>query len=258
VRLADVWLRYRRRGPWVLRGVTAQLNPGEAATIVGPNGAGKSTLLNLAAGLLRPTHGLVTGRPARVGFVPERFPADQPFTARRYLTSMAKVQGLTDPAQRIGALADRLRLTPLLDTLLPELSKGSAQKVGLIQAMLIEPELLILDEPWEGLDARTRDEVPLIIAEILAAGRRVLVSDHFGQTAELPGIRVWELVDGKLVDEGTDADATCVVELVVKADEVASTVAELRSAGHHVNRVRAADREDLESWQDLARSDGST
>ena len=80
MRLEDVWLRYGRRGPWVLRGSTCGSVPARCAVVLGRNGAGKSTLLQVAAGVLRPGRGRVTGRPARVGWVPERFPADQPFT----------------------------------------------------------------------------------------------------------------------------------------------------------------------------------
>ncbi|GAA1040215.1 hypothetical protein GCM10009557_60860 [Virgisporangium ochraceum] len=70
MRLDDVWLRYGR-GPWVLRGITATLDPGEVATLLGPNGAGKSTLLQFVPGLLRPNRGTVADRPARVGYVPK-------------------------------------------------------------------------------------------------------------------------------------------------------------------------------------------
>lgn len=239
MRLDDVWLRYRRREPWVLRGVSVELPPGEAVTVIGRNGAGKSTLLKLAAGLLHAERGTVRGRPARVGYVPERFPADQPFTADRYLLSMARIRGLatTEARRVIGGWAERLHCTRLLTTSMAELSKGSAQKVGLIQAMLCRPELLVLDEPWEGLDAATREEVPLIVAETIADGGRVLISDHLGSAGELPGVRRWELVDGALTESGA-GPAESVIEVVVATSEVGSAVAGLRAAGHRVAGVR--------------------
>src|SRR5689334_6840192 len=90
----NVWFRYGRRGaPWVLQAVDVSLSPGEVAVVLGPNGAGKSTLLQLAAGVLRATRGSIRERPAVVGWVPERFPADQPFTARAYLNHMAAIRG---------------------------------------------------------------------------------------------------------------------------------------------------------------------
>jgi ABC-2 type transport system ATP-binding protein len=241
VRLDDVWLRYGR-GPWILRGVTTELHAGEAATVVGRNGAGKSTLLSLVAGLLRPNRGRITDRPAAIGYVPERFPADQPFTARHYLTSMAAVLGrrARDPelADDLARWSERLQFTGLLDRPVRQLSKGSAQKVGLIQAMLGRPELLILDEPWEGLDGPTRSQVPLIISEVLAAGGRVLISDHQGQTADLPGLRRWDLTAGELREHVEEDDPECVIEVAVPASEVEDTVAGLKAAGHQVLSVR--------------------
>lgn len=240
MQLDDVWLRYRRRGAWVLRGVCIELPPGKAATVIGRNGVGKSTLLKLAAGLLHAQRGTVRERPARVGYVPERFPADQPFTAHRYLLAMARVRGLAPAEARrvIGGWAERLHCTRLLGTPMAELSKGSAQKIGLIQAVLCRPELLVLDEPWEGLDAATRDEVPLIVAETVADGGRVLISDHLGSAGELPGIRRWELIDGTLAEAGGGNPAECVIEVAVTTSDVASAVAGLRAAGHRIIGVR--------------------
>lgn len=235
MRLDDVWLRYGR-GPWILRGVTAELGAGEVVAVVGRNGAGKSTLLQVVAGLLRPNKGSVSGRPARVGYVPERFPADQPFTARHYLTSLARVRG--DRPDRLGEWAERLHFTGLLDRPLGQLSKGSAQKVGLLQAMLAEPDLLILDEPWEGLDGPTREQVPLIVDDVLAAGGRVLISDHQGQTTDLPGIRRWDLSAGELTESAAEGEGWVVVEVAVEASAAGEAVATFEAAGHKVLNVR--------------------
>jgi ABC-2 type transport system ATP-binding protein len=242
MRMDDVWLRYRRRTPWVLRGITVRLDAGEAATVAGRNGVGKSTLLRLAAGLLRPDRGTVLDRPARIGYVPERFPAGQPFTARHYLTALAAVRGRPDA----GALADwaeRLHFTTMLNTPLSELSKGSAQKVGLIQALMVRPDFLVLDEPWEGLDAATRAEIPLIVAEVVAGGGRVLISDHSGGTPELPGMRRWQLTDGQVTEVTAAGPADCVVEVAMAAADVPAAVASLRAAGHRVMNVRVRGEE---------------
>ena len=235
MRLDDVWLRYGR-GPWILRGITAGLDAGEVVAVVGRNGAGKSTLLQVAAGLLRPDKGTVSGRPARVGYVPERFPADQPFTARHYLTSLARVRG--DRTDHLAGWAERLHFTGLLDRPLGQLSKGSAQKVGLLQAMLAEPDLLILDEPWEGLDGPTREQVPMIVEEVLAAGGRVLISDHQGQTTDLPGVRRWDLSAGELHESASEGDDWVVVEVAVEASAAGEAVATFEAAGHKVLNVR--------------------
>lgn len=240
MRLDGVWLRYRRGEPWVLRGVDATVPAGEVVAVVGRNGVGKSTLLKLAAGLLRPQRGAVRDRPARVGYVPERFPADQPFTARRYLMGMAEIHGLApaDAARSVGDWAVRLYFDQLLDVPLAELSKGSAQKVGLIQGLVHRPDLLILDEPWEGLDATTRTEIPSIVGEALARGGRVLISDHMGGVASLPEVRTWELVDGVLAVSSEPSAAECVIEVAVAGSDVDAAVASLRAAGHRVLGVR--------------------
>ncbi|MEU5723267.1 ATP-binding cassette domain-containing protein [Micromonospora sp. NPDC047738] len=241
MRLEDVWLRYHRRGPWVLRGAEMRIGPGEVAVVLGRNGVGKSTLLQLAAGVLRPTRGRVVDRPAAVGWVPERFPADQPFTVGGYLTGMGRLAGLSGPAadRAVRHWVDRLGLARFHGVRLPELSKGTAQKVGLAQAMLRPPGLLVLDEPWEGLDAAARELVPELIGEVLAGGGAVLVSDHRGETVRLPGAARWTVADGAVTAQApTEGAAMVVVELAVPAAGVADAVARLRAAGHHVLRVR--------------------
>ncbi|MFC0007155.1 ATP-binding cassette domain-containing protein [Micromonospora siamensis] len=244
MRLEDVWLRYRRGGPWVLRAATVTIGPGEVALVLGRNGAGKSTLLQLAAGVLTPTRGRVLDRPRRVGWVPERFPADQPFTVDAYLTAMGRAAGLpaTDTAGAVDRWTDRLGLTRFRGVRLAELSKGTAQKVGLAQAMLRRPGLLVLDEPWEGLDAAARELVPGLVDEVLAAGGSVLVSDHRGETVRLPGAARWTVADGTVATGPAavaPAAAHVVVEVSVPAARAAGTVARLRADGHHVLRVRA-------------------
>ncbi|MFG3697034.1 ATP-binding cassette domain-containing protein [Micromonospora sp. NPDC047620] len=241
MRLENVWLRYRRRGPWVLRATDVRVGSGEVVVVLGRNGVGKSTLLQVAAGVLRPSRGRVIDRPRHVGWVPERFPADQPFTVERYLTAMGRVAGLDSAAtgRAVDHWTNRLGLARFRRVRLPELSKGTAQKVGLAQAMLRTPGLLVLDEPWEGLDAATRELVPAVIAEVLATGGSVLVSDHRGEIARLPDARRWTVADGTATEGAPPADAAmAVVEVAVPAARVAGTVARLRAEGHHVLRVR--------------------
>ncbi|MEU7759372.1 MULTISPECIES: ABC transporter ATP-binding protein [Micromonospora] len=241
MRLDGVWLRYHRHGPWVLRQVDVAIGPGEAAVVLGRNGAGKSTLLQLAAGVLRPSRGRVTDRPPVVGWVPERFPADQPFTVGAYLSAMGRVAGLPGPAadRAVRHWVERLGLTRFHDVRLPRLSKGTAQKVGLAQALLRPPGLLVLDEPWEGLDATAREAVPEIIGEVLAGGGAVLVSDHRGETVRLPGARHLSVTDGTVTEEASSGGAAvAVVELAVPAAGLAAAVARLRADGHQILRVR--------------------
>ncbi|MFF5217090.1 ATP-binding cassette domain-containing protein [Micromonospora sp. NPDC000442] len=239
--LEDIGLRYHRRGPWVLRQVTVRVAAGEAVVVLGRNGAGKSTLLQLAAGVLRPSRGRVLDRPSVVGWVPERFPADQPFTVDGYLAAMARITGLSPSAadRTVRRWVDRLGLGPFRTSRLSQLSKGTAQKVGLAQALLRPPGLLVLDEPWEGLDAAARELVPQVVDEVLTDGGSVLVSDHRGETVRLPGAREWLVADGTVVERAPSGEAAvAVVELEVPVGQLPATVARLRAEGHHVLRVR--------------------
>jgi ABC-2 type transport system ATP-binding protein len=240
MRIDDVWLRYGRRASWVLREVNLSLSAGETAVLVGRNGAGKSTLLRALVGTLAPARGAISERPAPVGWVPERFPPDQPFTVLDYLTHMGTVRGLTAPAARSAARtwADRFQLTPHLGVRLSALSKGTAQKVGLTQALLVEPLLLVLDEPTEGLDAAVLADIARLIAEVTAAGGMVVVSDHSGKLVDLPASRRWLAADGRVVETVADAGTRCVIEIATAADRAPAAVAHLRSVGYDVLGVR--------------------
>jgi ABC-2 type transport system ATP-binding protein len=237
VRFDKVRFRYARRAPWTLHEIDATVDPGCTIVVLGRNGAGKSTLLQLAAGVLRPTEGAIRDRPAVVGWVPERFPAAQPFTTLGYLRSMAGIRGL--PPDAVDPWIDRLGLIGHAHTPLPELSKGTAQKVGLAQALLTPPGLLVLDEPWEGLDAESRVLIPQIVAEVTAAGGAVLVSDHRGEIANLDGALHWTVADGTLHTSGpAHAADEVVIEVAVRRPEAAATVDRLREAGHRVLGIR--------------------
>jgi len=241
VRFEQVWFRYARRADWTLREVEATVEPGATVVILGRNGAGKSTLLQLAAGVLRPGRGAVRGRPPIVGWVPERFPADQPFTAGDYLRRMAQLRGAPEAA--VGHWVERLLLTEHEGTRLADLSKGTAQKVGLAQALLVPPGLLVLDEPWEGLDSVARTLIPDIVGEVTAAGGVVLVSDHRGEITALPGARHWTVAEGTLQVTSPslaspDEEDEVIVEVAVRRSDADRAVVALRASGHRVLGVR--------------------
>lgn len=196
MRLSTVSFRYSRRGPWVLRDVELTLRPGSVIEVTGRNGAGKSTLLRLLAGFVPPSRGSISDRPGVVGYAPDVFPVDQPFTVAAYLAHMARIRGISPASPAAGNLAERLNAAHLLEQPLGDLSKGSAQKIGLIQSLLAPPDLLILDEPFAGLDEQTRTELPVIIEEIAARGGTVVVSDHQKQLQDFPGAEHWLVADG--------------------------------------------------------------
>jgi len=197
MQLSNVSFRYPRRDHSVLREVSAVLAAGDVVELAGPNGVGKSTLLRLLAGLTRPTGGTIAGRPAVVGLAPDRFPVEQPFTVSAYLDHMSRVRG----GARWEPWAERLDMIHLLGVRLSELSKGSAHKVGLAQALMADPGLLLLDEPFAGLDADTRRALAPIVAEVSARGAIVVVSDHQGGLRDVPAVRHWALVGGILKED---------------------------------------------------------
>lgn len=231
----------------MLRDVSLSLPPGQVTEVTGHNGAGKSTLLRLLAGLRAPRRGTIAGRPAHVGYAPERFPTGQPFTVRTYLEHMAAVRGLPAADDWTG----RLNLDRLRDVRLPELSKGSAQKLGLAQAFAAHPGLLILDEPFAGLDSATRDALPALIAELAAEGSTVVVSDHQHCLDDLPALHRLHVANGTVtpatapVHAGPHRDTAdpheapapaswTVLEVAVPSTEAEALANELRAQGHIV------------------------
>ncbi|MFB6707820.1 ATP-binding cassette domain-containing protein [Streptomyces sp. NPDC056333] len=178
--LTGVGRRYGLGGPWVLRGVDLDLPAHTLIRIEGANGSGKSTLLRLVAGIDAPTEGRITGRRPRTAYVPERFPAALPLTAAGYLVHLGRIHGLrtAEATGRAQAWLARFGATDHARTPLSELSKGTSQKVAVAQALLAEPELLVLDEAWTGLDTAARDELDRAVAERVTAGATVVFVDH--------------------------------------------------------------------------------
>ncbi|MBR8639161.1 ATP-binding cassette domain-containing protein [Streptomyces tuirus] len=198
--LQNAGRRYGLRGPWVLRGVDLTVAPGRLVRVEGANGSGKSTLLRLLAGIDAPSEGRITGRP-RTAYVPERFPPALPFTASGYLTHLGTVHGLSRraAARAAGEWLERLGAAAYAETPMARLSKGSSQKVAVAQALLAEPELLVLDEAWTGLDTDARAELERAVAERTVAGGSVVFVDHDPRRlAGLPDA-TYAVRDGSLV-----------------------------------------------------------
>jgi ABC-2 type transport system ATP-binding protein len=203
VRLTGIGKRYGR-GPWILSDVDLDLPSGDVVAVTGTNGAGKSTLLRVLAGLSVPTVGSVTDRPATVGYVPDRFPPHDRMPARAYLTHLGRIRGLPSPAarRRADTLLDRLALAGGADTPLRRLSRGNTQKVALAQALLVRPDLLVLDEPWSGLDADAHDSLGEIITELSRDGCRVVFTDHREAVTAAHAHRTYRIESGRLTVAG--------------------------------------------------------
>jgi ABC-type Mn2+/Zn2+ transport system ATPase subunit len=195
------------RGVVVARDVTLAAAPGDVVAVEGPNGSGKSTLLAVAAGLLPADKASV--RPGSVGYSPERAGSLPRVPLRRWLLGLARTAGLDreESARRAGDLIGRLGLTHASAVSLHALSRGNAQRALVAQALLADPDLLILDEPAGGMDA---DGVSRVAAEIQrAASRRavVLVARHPTAPLPLPSGLTWRLHEGAVDTRPREGDA---------------------------------------------------
>lgn len=201
----------------VLRNLTLEVQAGEIFGYLGPNGAGKSTTIKLLLGLVQPTAGgaEVLGLPIgdartrnRIGFLPETPSFYEYLTGREFLSYCGRLLGVPRSRLReqVRALLDEVGLGRAADQHIRKYSKGMVQRLGLAQALLGDPELLILDEPMSGLDPIGRKEVRDLILRQRAAGRTVFFSTHILPDVEMICNRVGILVEGRLVKIGPIAE----------------------------------------------------
>ena len=163
----------------VLRDITLDIADGQVLGLLGPNGAGKSTLMKILIGLWRADSGQVCV-PERIGYLPENNPLYEEMYVSEYLQFMANLTGIYNSQCTIHNLIERVGLTPERHKHIRELSKGYRQRVGLAQALLGDPQLLILDEPTTGLDPNQLVEIRSLIRE-LGKERTVILSTHIMQ-----------------------------------------------------------------------------
>nr|WSW66109.1 ATP-binding cassette domain-containing protein [Streptomyces sp. NBC_00995] len=204
----------------MLRGLDLGLPARSLVRVEGANGSGKSTLLRLLAGIDAPTEGRITGGRPRTAYVPERFPAALPFTAAGYLVHLGRIHGMrrTEAAGRADEWLTRFGAAAHARTPLAELSKGTSQKVAVAQALLAEPELLVLDEAWTGLDAAARDELDRAVAAQVAAGSTAVFVDHdprrlAGAADTLLRVEGTGLIRAPLARTGTTAGPRVTIEV---------------------------------------------
>ena len=173
----------------VLRDVTLEIPSGQIVGLLGPNGAGKSTLMKILVGLWKPDEWTMDNGqwtmdvPERIGYLPENNPLYEEMYVSEYLMFMAELTSLQPSAisrQTVDKLIERVGLTPERHKHIRELSKGYRQRVGLAQALLGDPQLLILDEPTTGLDPNQLTEIRALIRE-LGKDRTVILSTHVMQ-----------------------------------------------------------------------------
>lgn len=197
------------------RDVTFSINKGEVAAFLGPNGAGKSTTMKLLTGYLAPSAGTAkiagfnmgTERllgAERLGYLPENGPLYPDMSPRSLLTFFGNARGMTgvELQRRMDEVIQRCHLEAVIGKPIGKLSKGYRQRVGMAQALLHNPDVLILDEPTAGLDPNQIREVRKLIRE-LGETKTILLSTHILQEVEAMCNRVLFINEGRLVFDGT-------------------------------------------------------
>ncbi|MEU7135966.1 ABC transporter ATP-binding protein [Streptomyces sp. NPDC046261] len=193
MRVRQVHHAYRRRV--VLRGVDLQLREGVIAGIVGENGAGKSTLLKILAGELRPSRGTVLHR-GRFGYCPQQAVLNDALTVRQHLAFFQAAYRLADVSYA-EEIMDTLEFTGYVQEQAGVLSGGTRQKLNLTLALMHDPQVLLLDEPYQGFDWETYTRFWDLAARLRHAGRSVLIVSHLAYDTERLD-ELWRMDGGTL------------------------------------------------------------
>ncbi len=217
-----------------LKGVDLEVAEGELVGLLGPNGAGKSTLVKIAVGLVRPTAGSaeVAGaragsRPARaaLGYLAELFRFPGWYTADEVLELHQQLAGSRGGAAERTRLLKLVALDDAAKRRVDGMSKGMQQRLGIAQALVGEPRLLLLDEPTSALDPVGRRTVRLLLEELRGRGVSVLLNSHLLSEIELVCDRVAILLGGELVAAGTPSELSRPRGIEVETDEGVRTIA---------------------------------
>jgi len=252
--------------------VSLSVGRGEVLGFLGPNGAGKSTTMRMAVGFIEPTAGTaevcgfdVTEDPVevkrRVGYLPEGAPSYGDMTPLAYLDFIAEVRGFdrAERRRRIDAVVAKVELAEVLHQPIETLSKGFKRRVGLAQAMIHDPDVLIMDEPTDGLDPNQKHQVRALIRE-MAADKAIIISTHILEEVEAVCSRAVIIAHGRLLADGTPgeliamapnhnvvvvavdaADADAVAREIEALDMVAGVDATEATGGLRRLRVRPKD-----------------
>ncbi len=199
-------------------GISFRVEPGQVLGFLGPNGAGKSTTMKMLAGFLAPTSGSakvagfdVQEQPIEakraLGYLPEGAPSYGEMTPRQFLEFVADVRGLGGDRRRtrIDDAVGRLHLEPVLAQPIDTLSKGFKRRVGLAQAIVHDPAVLILDEPTDGLDPNQKHEVRALI-QSMSRDRTIIISTHILEEVHAVCTRAVIIAHGRLLADATPAE----------------------------------------------------
>ncbi len=199
----------------VVDSITFTVKKGEVLGFLGPNGAGKSTTMKMLTGFLTPTAGTARicghdiekepmAAKRKLGYLPEGAPAYTDMTPAAYLDFIADIRGLTGATKsaRIAAVVREVHLDQVLHQPIETLSKGFKRRVGLAQAILHDPEVLVLDEPTDGLDPNQKFEVRQLIRK-MAQNKAIVLSTHILEEVEAVCSRAIIIAKGKVLFDGT-------------------------------------------------------
>jgi ABC-2 type transport system ATP-binding protein len=252
-------LRKRYGSVHALKGVDLEVGEGELVGLLGPNGAGKSTLVKIAVGLVRPSGGSADVAGARagsraarasLGYLAELFRFPGWYTADEVLELHQRLAGSTGGAAERKQLLDLVALTDATDRRVDGMSKGMQQRLGVAQALVGKPRILLLDEPTSALDPVGRRTVRVLLEQLRADGVAVLLNSHLLSEIELVCDRVAILLGGELVAAGTPHELSRPRGVEVETDAGLTTVpgatredaprlvAEAVAAGRRVYGVR--------------------
>lgn len=239
----DVRALTKRFGPLTaVDQVSFKVNKGEVLGFLGPNGAGKSTTMKMITGFLSPSEGTavvqgydVASDPiavkSRIGYLPEGAPLYGDMTARALLNFVAEVRGLSkaERKRRIEEVIEQVHLEEVIFRPVETLSKGFKRRVGLAQAILHDPELLILDEPTDGLDPNQKHEVRTLLQK-MAPTKAIVISTHILEEVDAVCTRALIIAHGKLLADGTPEE--------LRAASTAPSTLSIRVPLAHAEQIR--------------------
>jgi ABC-2 type transport system ATP-binding protein len=194
--------------------ISFTVSPGEVLGFLGPNGAGKTTTMRMLAGFINPTSGRASicghdvdtdslAARACLGYLPEGAPAYGEMTVRDFLNFIADLRHLRGAARaRVDAVIERLQLQSVLTQSIETLSKGFRRRVGLAQAIMHDPPVLILDEPTDGLDPNQKHEVRALIND-MSGDKTVIISTHILEEVDAVCTRAIIIANGRIVADDT-------------------------------------------------------
>ena len=201
-----------------VKGISFTVDRGEVLGFLGPNGAGKSTTMKMAAGFLAPSAGraVICGHDVikeplqakrKLGYLPEGAPAYPDMTPAGFLNFIAQVRGYrgSEAKRRVGEAAERVELGRVMYQPIETLSKGFKRRVGLAQALLHDPEVLILDEPTDGLDPNQKHQVRALI-QSMARDKAIIISTHILEEVDAVCTRAMVIAQGSVLADGTPTE----------------------------------------------------